>query len=331
MQRTCAARLRQMRLGLALGVATLAACPFTSFAQNYPTKPIRLIVRAPPGGADDFHARVVGQKLTDVLKQQVVIDYRSGAGGLLAWEHVANAPADGYTVLLAASGLGAMKSLRPDASIDPWRDFAWVSQIANFALLLITHPALPAKNAKELIALARAKPGQLAYGNSGMGATPHLAAEYFKHLAKVNIIGVPYKGSAPMMVDLIAGQVQLGFSVMASPIPYVKAGKLRALGVTGPTRSALLPDVPTIAESGVPGYSFTSFYALLLPAKTPRDIVTTLAAATAKAVAMPDYRERLLNAGTEAAANTPEQMLKLAKEAGAQIDEIVRVAGIKGE
>jgi tripartite-type tricarboxylate transporter receptor subunit TctC len=319
-------RNRRVAAGLLLCLMSTAM-----MAQTYPTKPVRIIIRSAAGGADDLHGRLAAQKLQEVMGNPVIVDYRPGAGGFIAWEHVANAAPDGHTVLLASSGLGAVKSIRPSTTLDPWRDFTWVSQIAHFSILFVTHPQLPVKNAKELIALARNRPGQLSYGNTGIGATPHLAAEYFKHMTKVDVVSIPYKGSAPLSVDLMAGQIGVGVSVIASFMPYVKSGRMRALGVTSAKRAPQLPDVPTIAESGVPGYTFSSFYALLVPAKTPRDTVNTLAAATVRAVAMPDFRERLFNAGTDALSNTPEEMLKLAKQAGTQIDEIIRIAGIKGE
>jgi tripartite-type tricarboxylate transporter receptor subunit TctC len=301
------------------------------FAQSFPTKPLRIIVRAPPGGTDDLLGRLIGQKMGELLGQPIVVDYRTGAGGLVAWEYVAKAPPDGYTILLAASGLGAIKALRPDATVDPWRDFTWVSQVVNYQLAFAVHPSVPAKTLKELIALARSRPGQLTYGSSGVGATPHFAAEYFKSLAKVNILHVPYKGAGPMSVDLLGGRLDMGSFVVASLIPHAGSGRLRALGVSGAKRVPQLPQVPTIAEAGVPGYEFTAFYALLVPAKTPREIVARLADATAKVVASSEYRERVINAGMEAIANTPEQMLQVARADGAKIEKIAKAANIKME
>ena len=309
----------------------LALIPVAAAAQSFPVKPLRLIVRSPPGGTDDLLARLVTQKMPEAIGQQMVVDYRTGAGGLVAWEHVAKAAPDGYTVLLAASGLGAIKSLRPDATIDPWRDFTWVSQISKYQLVLVAHPSLPARNIAELVALGRSQPGQLTYGSSGVGATPHLSAEYFKFAAKVDITHVPYKGAGPMYVDLIGGRLALGMAVVGSAMPHITSGRVRALGVTGAVRVPQLPQVPTIAEGGVPGYEFTAFYALLVPAKTPRDIVNKLADAIGKVVASPEYRERVINAGMEPKSNTPEQMLEVAKQDGTQIDKIIRTANIRLE
>ena len=300
-------------------------------AQAFPTKPLRLILRAPPGGTDDLIGRLISVKMGEVLGQSVIVDYRTGAGGLVAWQYVAQSPPDGYTFLLAASGLGAIRTLRPDATIDPWRDFAWVSQVVNYQLVMLVHPSVPAKTSGELAALARSRPGQMSYGSTGIGATPHLAAEYFKAMTKTDITHVPYKGAAPMYIDMLGGRLEMGFAVIGSAIPHITSGRLRALGVSGAKRVPQVPQVPTIAEGGVRGYDLTAFYALLVPGKTPRDVVGRLAAATAKVVASPEYRERIIGAGMEPISNTPEQMLEVAKQDGAKIEKIVRTANIKLE
>jgi tripartite-type tricarboxylate transporter receptor subunit TctC len=320
-----------MRIATAVLATLLGVASSALVAQTFPIKPLRLVLRAPPGGTDDLLGRLISLKMGEILGQQIIVDYRTGAGGLVAWEYIAKAPPDGYTMLLAASGLGAIKSLRPEATIDPWRDFTWVSQVVNYQLALVAHPLLPARTLKDLIALARSRPGQLSYGSSGIGATPHLSAEYFKSAAKVNILHVPYKGAGPMYVDLFGGRIELAFSVVASAIPHVKGGKIRALGVSGAKRVPQLPEVPTIAEGGVPGYEFTAFYALLVPGGTPREIVARLADATAKTVASPEYRTRVIEGGMEPVSNTPEQMLQVAKIDAAKIDKIVRTANIKPE
>ena len=300
-------------------------------AQGFPSKPIRIVVRAPPGGTDDILGRLISQKMTELVGQPVVVDYRTGAGGLVAWQHVSQSPPDGYTILLAASGLGAIRTLRPDATIDPWRDFAWVSQVVNYQLCVVVHPSLEAQNLKQLIALARSRPAELTYGSSGIGATPHLAGEYLKAAAKIDITHVPYKGAGPMYVDLMGGRLAMGMAVVGSAIPHVKAGKLRALGVSGAKRVAQLPGVPTIAEGGVPGYELDAYYALLVPGKTPRDIVNRLAEATAKVVASPEYRTRVIESGMEPISNTPDQMVQVAKKDGEKIEKIVRTANIRIE
>ena len=312
-------------------LAVLAALmgPLAAHAQPFPTKPLRLVVAFVPGGADDYHGRLVAQKLSDILDQQVVVDNRSGAGGMVGWEHVARSPADGYTMLLSGGGLAAIKSLRPNAPVDPLRDFTWVSMVATYPLVLVIHPSVQAQNLRELIALAKSKPGQLNYGSSGVGATPHLAAEYFKSAAGVDIVHVPYKGSTPVYADLMAGLVSMYFAVPASGTPYVKSGKLRAIAVTTLKRSSLLPTVPTIAEAGLPGYDISSFYALLVPAATPREIVNRLADATAKTVAAADFREKILNAGSEPSSSTPEEVLQIVKDSAIKYDRIIKAANIK--
>ena len=319
--------LRPFHRLLALAILLVAA--MQANAQPFPTKPLRLVVAFVPGGGDDYHGRVLAQKLSEILGQQVVVDNRAGAGGLVGWEHVAKSPADGYTMLLSGGGLAAIKSLRPNAPVDPIRDFVWVSMVAGYPLVLVVHPLVPAKDLRELIALAKAKPGQLDYGSSGVGATPHLAAEYFKSAAGVDIVHVPYKGSTPVYADLMAGLVSMYFAVPASGAPYVKSGKLRAIAVTSAKRASLLPSVPTMAEAGLPGYDISSFYALLVPAGTPREIVNRLAEATARAVASPDLREKIVNAGSEPASSTPEELLQIVKDSAAKYERIIKAANIK--
>lgn len=328
-ERACPARVRH---GM-LAVAALLFClpPPAVIAQGFPSKPLRIIVRAPPGGTDDLLARLITAQMSKVTGQRVTVDYRPGAGGLVAWEYVAKLPPDGHTLLLAASGLAAIRSLRPDMPVDPWRDFTWISLVSNFMLVLTVHPSLPAKNARELIALARSRPGQLSYGSSGVGATPHLAAEYFKALAKIDIRHIPYKGAGPMYVDLMGGRIEMGTAVLGGAIAHIKAGKMRAIGVSGASRSPQVPDIPTIAESGLPGYEFTAFYALLLPGGAARDIVAAMADIVAKTVSAPEFRDQVLKNGLEPVFNTPEQMLQLAKKDADKIDQIVRAANIKAE
>jgi tripartite-type tricarboxylate transporter receptor subunit TctC len=312
-------------------VLALLLQPLLAQAQPFPSKPLRLVVAFVPGGADDYHGRLVAQKLSEILGQQVVVDNRSGAGGLVGWEHVARSPADGYTMLMSGGGLAAIKSLRPNTPIDPIRDFTWVSMVATYSLVLVMHPSVPAQTLGDLIALAKAKPGQLNYGSSGVGATPHLAAEYFKSAAGVDIVHVPYKGSTPVYADLMSGLVSMYFAVPASGAPYVKSGKLRAIAVTTTKRSSLLPTVPTMAEAGLPGFDISSYYALLVPSGTPREIVNRLGDATAKVVAAPDFRDRIVAAGSEPSSSTPEELLQIVKDSAAKYDRIIKAANIKPE
>ena len=319
------------QLLVAIAAASLAA-PFVACAQNFPSKPLRLIVRAPPGGTDDLIARLVAPAISKVVAQQVIVDYRTGAGGLVAWEYVSKQPPDGYTLMLAASGLAAVKSLRGEITIDPFRDFGWVSQVTSFMLVILVHPSLPAGTQKELIALARSRPGQLSYGTSGVGATPHLAAEYFKAMAKIQINHVPYKGAGPMYLDLIGGRIEMGSAVLGSALPHIRSGRVRALGVSGAQRSPQLPDVPTIAEQGLAGYAFEPFYAIVVPARTPREIMGALADAIAKSMSTPEFREQFVKiVGSDVVVNTPEQMLQVAKKEAELIDKIARAANVKEE
>jgi tripartite-type tricarboxylate transporter receptor subunit TctC len=314
----------------AMAAALLLWVP-VAISQTVPARQLRVVVAFVPGGADDFHGRLVAQKLTEVTGQQVIVENRAGAGGLVGWEYVAKSPPDGHTLLLASPGLTVVKSLRPTATIDPWRDFTWVSLVAEYPLVLVLHPSVPAKNVRELIALARAQPGRLNYASSGIGATPHIAAEYFKAVAKIDITHVPYKGSAPAYIDIMAGQVAMYFAVPGSGIPHIRSGRLRGLGVTGPKRATLLPEVPTIAESGLPGYEITSFWALLVPSGTPRDGVQKLSASINQALSAPDFKERVIKAGSEPGIMTPDQVLAKAKDAAVKFERVIREANIRGE
>jgi len=316
-------------LTLALLLASLV--PSASFAQGYPTKPVRYIVRAPPGGTDDLIARLMQPALTKTLGQSVVVDYRPGAGGLVAWEYLSKQPPDGYTMLLAASGLAAIKSLRSDATLDPFRDITWVSEVTQFMLVILSHPSLPAKNIGELIALAKKRPGELSYGSSGIGATPHLNGEYFGAAAKIKINHVPYKGAGPMYLDLFTGRVELGMAVLGAAQPHIRGGKVRALGVSGAKRSDQMPEIATIGET-VPGYVFEPFYAMVMAAGTPREIQNAMADAIAKTMTTPEFKAQFQKlVGSPVVVNRPEQMLEVAKKEAALIERIVKTAGIKLE
>ena len=315
-------------------VAVLLACalPNAVTAQDYPKKALRLIVRAPPGGTDDLIARLISPEIGKAVGQQVIVDYRPGAGGLVAWEYIAKQPPDGHTMLLVASGLAAIKSLRANVTLDPFRDIGWVTQVTRYMLVLLVHPSLPARTIKELIALARKQPGALSYGSSGVGATPHLSAEYFKGMAKVDLTHVPYKGAGPMYLDLFSGRIEMGAAVLGGALPHIRGGKVRPLGVSGAKRSAQLPDVPTIAEGGVPGYAFEPFYAIVVAGGTPPEIMAKLADGIARGITPPAFRAQFLKmVASEVAVNTPREMLEVAKKEADLIDNIVRTAGIKPE
>ena len=323
-------------LWLTLMIASTVASPAGTgvAAERYPTKAMRMILRAPPGGADDMQARILAAQFTSIFGQQVVVDYRPGAGGLVAWEYMTKVPPDGYTIMLTAPGLTSIRALRPNVTIDPWRDFTWISQVSSYMLMFASHPALPVKNLKDVIALARKHPGKISYGSSGIGATPHLSMEYFKSVARIDISHIAYRGAGPQFLDLLGGRVEMSTATTGPTMPHVKSGRIRALGVTGANRLSELPDVPTVAESaGLPGFEFTGFYAIIGPANMPKDVVDALAGAVAKAIAAPGFKERFREAaaGFDPVASTPEQMLDTAKKDGDKISKVIRDANIKAE
>ena len=275
----CGRRLQSTRLAkMAMLCCALLCGVAHAQAQTYPAKTVRIIVGLAPGGGNDTMARLIAQQLSMSLKQQFVVDNRGGAGGLIAGELAAKSPPDGYTLLLGNSAiLTIIPNTIPKPPYDPLRDFQPVSLIAKAPLLVVVHPSLPVKSIKDLVALAKAKPGQLNYASNGLGSSTHLATELFKLMTKTSLLHVPYKGLAPASVDLLAGQVQVMFSSAVAMMPHVKAGRLRPLATTGAKRVAALPDIPTVAEAGVPGYEAGSWYGIVAPAGTPRLAIDTLA------------------------------------------------------
>jgi tripartite-type tricarboxylate transporter receptor subunit TctC len=317
-----------MRLVFALLLSAVVA---GAFAQDYPTKPIRIIVAYPAGGANDIVARAIGQELTQDLGQPVVIDNRSGAAGTIGADAAAKSPPDGYTLFMAAGAHTLAPSLHAKLPYDIVQDFQPISLAALGTYLLVVHPGVPANSVKELIELAKAKPGQLNFASSGAGAPPHLAGVMFQKLAGVTLNHVPYRGDTPAITDLIAGQVQLAFLSIQPLIPQVKAGKLRALAITSGRRSAAVPDLPTVAESGLPGYDIGTWWGLLAPAKTPRPIVDRLAVAMRKAAAAPSVKERFAAGGNTAQSNSPEEFAAMIKSEVARYRELASAAGVKPE
>jgi len=302
-----------------------------SVAQNYPAKPIRLILGFAPGGSTDLVARVVGQKMSESWGQQVIIDNRPGANGMIGADLVAKASADGYSLLLSSIGPMAINASLYKMPYDIVNDFAPVTYTGNVANLLVVHPAIPAMNVKELIALAKARPGQLTFGSSGTGGAPHMAVELFKLLTKVNVVHIPYKGGGPAMADLVGGQISGSFASMPSSIPFVQAGKLRALAVTALKRSPALPEVPTISEAGVPGFSVLDWQGLFTTAKTPPEIVNKLNAEVIRILALPDVIQRLSAAGVEIQTSTPKEWGDFVKSEIAKWSKVVKEAGVKVE
>ncbi|MBI4189850.1 MAG: tripartite tricarboxylate transporter substrate binding protein [Betaproteobacteria bacterium] len=316
-------------LWLLLTVASSNALTATIAAAQYPSKPIRLIVPFSPGGGTDLLARLIGQRLSEALAQPVVIDNRAGAGGNLGIELTARAPGDGYTLVLVAGSFAIIPSLYHKLDYDPVRDFAPVGLVATIPYVIVSTPKLPAQTLKEFIALARAKPGQLNYGSGGSGTSGHLAAELFKISADINLLHVPYKGSVPAMTDVISGQLQLLFIGISASAPHIKTGRLRGLAIVAPQRSAVLPDVPTVGEAGLPGFDVTTWYGMLAPAATPAGIVQRLNRELTRIIQSPDTRERLAVLGADPATNSPAEFSSFIKQEIAKWHKAVQAAGLQ--
>jgi tripartite-type tricarboxylate transporter receptor subunit TctC len=299
-------------------------------AQTWPGKPVRIIVPFPPGGGLDFFARVTAPKLQENLGQQMIVENRSGAGGMIGADAVAKAPPDGYTVLFASSAeLTISQHLYPKMAYDAVRDFAPVSYIVHAAMLFSVHPSIPAKNLKELIALARAKPGQLNYASAGTGGVQHLAGELLKTAAKIDIVHVPYKGAGPAVVDMVGGQVSMGFTALPSSIQHARSGRLRPIAVTSGKRSEAAPDLATFTELGFPTLDLVVWYGVMFPARTPPDIVARMSTEVNRAVHSPDIKAKLLQQGVEAVGTTPEQLAKFMQSEIARYGKIIRDTGAK--
>ena len=309
-------------------VLVAAATPV--IAQQYPAKAVRMIVGFPAGGTSDIMARLTGQKLSEAWGQTFIIDNRPGAGGNIGTELVAKSAPDGYTLLVSpGSTLTSNPAVYSKVPFDTVRDFAPVTIIASVPNALVVHPSVPVNNVKELIALAKSRPGQLAYASTGAGQSTHLSAELLKLSAGINMIHVPYKGSAPALTDIVAGQVSVMFDNLPSCLPFIKSGRLKPLAVSSTSRSRALPDLPTVAESGVPGFDVTVWFAVLAPAATPRDIVNRLNGEIIKAIKTPDMRERLAQQGAEPVGNTSDEFAAVIKRDLAKWAKVVKDAGIK--
>ena len=319
-----------IRALLAAAIALLALNASAQGAATYPTKPIKIVVPFPPGGATDILARAIGAELQKAFGQTVLIENKAGAGGNPGADMVAKSPPDGYTLVMATVGThGINMSLYSKMPYDAVKDFEPITLVAGVPNLLVVHPSVAAKNVAELTALAKAQPGKLNVASSGNGTSIHMAAELYKLMAGVDILHVPYKGSSFALTDLLGGQVQLMFDNMPSALPHVKAGKLRALAVTSPKRSSALPDIPTMDEEGLKGFDATSWFGLLAPAGTPKDIIAKLNAAAVKALATPEMRERLASQGAEAVGNTPEQFAAFIKAEIEKWAKIVKASGAR--
>jgi tripartite-type tricarboxylate transporter receptor subunit TctC len=315
----------------AVAVAATAAlfAPCLPAAESYPNRPVRLIVPYPPGGATDMVARALGIKMGAALGQQFVVDNRGGGGQLIGTDLAAKAAANGYTFLLVSVTHSINPSLRDKMPYDTIKDFAPIVLIAQSANILVTHPSVPARSVKQLIALLKAQPGKLNYASSGTGSGGHLAAELFKSMARVNMVHVPYKGGGPAYIDLVAGHVDLMFTSPAPTLPHVKAGRLRALATTGAGRSLAMPNLPTIAESGFPGYEATLWYGFVAPAGTPEAIIRILNREAVKALADAAIRESFVARGIEPAGGSPEQFAAHIRSEMRKWEKVIRNASIR--
>jgi tripartite-type tricarboxylate transporter receptor subunit TctC len=315
------------RLALLTLPALWCVAPAPAIAQEYPTKPMRFIV----GPGPDVLARLLGQKLTESWGQQVVVDQRPAVGGMLAADAVAKAAPDGHTLLLSTPTYTTLMSLYPKVPYDFVKDLAPVSLLASMPFLLVVHPSLPAHSTEELIRLARAKPGELDYASSGIGATSHLGHELLNSMAGIKTVHVPYKGTIPGLIDLISGRIHFMLGIMQATLPYVKAGKIRALAVSGAKRSSSTPDLPTIAESGVPGYEFTTWNGVHVTAGTSKAVIAKLNAELLKCLLLPDLKERMFDLGMEPVGSTSEEFAALVNSNIDKWGKLIRALGVRGD
>src|SRR4051812_22822639 len=296
------------------GACALAFAVTNALAQSaYPTKPVRMIVPSSAGGGSDIIARIIAPKLGERLGQQIVVENRAGAGTMIGNEAVARATPDGYTLLLAVSTLATNPAIYRKVPYNALTDFAPVTLVLSAPNILVVHPSLPVKSVKELIWFSQARPGQINYASAGTGTNPHLSMELFLSMANLKMVHIPYKGSAPAIVDLIAGQVPVSMATMLTGLPHVRAGRLRALGVTSAQRTAVARDVPSIAESGVPGYEAVQWYGVVAPAQTPKEIVARLNRELVAVLKLPDVKERFAADGGDAGGNSPEEFARYLK------------------
>ncbi len=299
---------------------------------QYPEKSIRFMMPYPPGGSIDIAGRAVAQKLAEALGRQIIVDNRTGAGGTIGTETAAHAAPDGYTILMGGTGTLALSpNLQKNLPYDPVRDFAPITDLVSTPYVLVVHPSFAAHSAKELVEMAKARPGQINYASGGIGSAPHLAAEVFRSMASINLVHVPYKGSTPAITEVLAGQVPFIFTGIPSVLSYIKAGRLRAIGVTSATRTTALPDVPTIADTGVPGYDVSPWFGVLAPARTPRAIVMKLNDEIVKVLKSAAIRERFAVEGVEPIGDSPEHFAAYIKSELAKWGKVLKESGIHGD
>ena len=301
-------------------------------AQGYPTKTVRIVAPFAAGSTIDILGRLIAPKLFDALGQPVIVEDRPGAGGMIGLDFVAKSPPDGHTLVIGALGPLAMNpALYPKTPFDPVRDFAAVSLLATGPVVIVVHPSIPARNVKELVELAKKRPGQLNFGSPGVGSSPHLTGELFKLITKTDIVHVPYKGNAEAITDLIGGQLSVVFTGVPPVVPLAKAGKVRVLATTGKQRLANLPDVPTLREAGIDGADVLIWYGVVAPAATPKDVIARLNREIVKIMATPDVREKFAQQGVDPASSTPEEFALLIRDEVARWGKVIRGAGIKLE
>ena len=323
--------MKQFASGL-LSVVAAFSCAGVASAQAYPDRPIRIICPFPPGGSSDFGARILSQNLPNLLKQSVVIDNRGGAGGNIGTDIAAKATPDGYTLLVTSEGpITVSPSLYPRLPYVPSRDLVGITQFIKYTHVVVLNPTVKAGSIKELIALAKAQGGKMSYGHPGVGTSNHLAVEQFKLMTNSDMISVSYKGGGPSIVSVIGNETQVAFATAPSSIPHVKSGRLKAIAVTAGKRSAVLPDLPTIAESGVPGYAIEGWVGLLAPAKTPPAIIARLYDETVKIMKMKEVQDVVFTGGSEVATTAPKETQGVLRDEGAMWEKVIKKLGIKGE
>lgn len=310
-----------------VGMALLAGAAYGQ--ADYPTRAVRIVVPSSPGGGTDILTRLLTPRLTERLGQTVVVDNRPGAGSIIGNDVVAKAAPDGYTLLMGISTLAILPSMHKKLPYDAMGDLAPITQAISAPNILVVHPSLPVKTVKELIAFAKKRPGELNYASAGLGTNPHLSMELFLSMANVKMVHVGYRGLGPAIVDLIAGQVVVATSTMLAGLPHVRSGRLRALGVTGSERSSVLPDLPTVAEAGVPGYEATQWYGLFAPAKTPKEIIGKLHGAMTAVLHSPPVKEKFTSDGAQPVGNTPEEFARVLRSETEKWAKVVRIAGIE--
>ena len=315
-------------VALCIGLWSLAAAPDAS-AQGYPNRAIRMVVAFAPGGASDTNARIVSQKLSEQLAVPVVVDNRPGAGSMLGTEIVARAAPDGYTLLTASAELSINPSLQPKIPYDALKDFAPISQTVSSQYALSTHPSVPVKSVKEFIALAKARPGQLNYGSSGVGSANHLAGVLFQGMTGTKLVHIPFKGAGPATIALMGGEIDFMFSSTTAAVAQVKLGRLRAIAVTGPKRFSEMPDIPTVSEAGLPGFVVTGWFGVVAPAGTPRDIISKLGAEIVKVVKLPAVQKRFASLGTVPVGSSPEEFAAFLRAEIEKCSRVVKASGAR--